>query len=189
LLDLILRDGWLIDPERLTMRPGSLGIRNGKIAGIYGVGAGVPDAREVIDLRGAAVSPGFVDAHAHLDGHMECGHRALRQGITTSIGGNCGLSPIDMDAFYRAQSVGFCVNQGEFVGHSFTLREAVGLHDVHQSADRAQISRMVELARRAMDEGEELSIVTELMSENEILAAIDRLEKSGAELKSRIRLL
>ena len=35
MLDLILREGWLIDPERLTMLPGSLGVKDGKIAALF----------------------------------------------------------------------------------------------------------------------------------------------------------
>ena len=107
MLDLILREGWLIDPERLTMLPGSLGVKDGKIAGIYPMGAALPEAAEVVDLHGDAVSPGFIDVHAHLDGHSGCGRRSLLQGITTSFGGNCGLSPVDMGAFYASQEGGF----------------------------------------------------------------------------------
>ena len=153
MLDLILREGWLIDPERLTMLPGSLGVKDGKIAGIYPMGAALPEAAEVVDLHGDAVSPGFIDVHAHLDGHVECGRRSLLQGITTSFGGNCGLSPVDMGAFYASQKDGFCVHQAEFVGHSFSLREAVGLTDTRQSARPDQIAQMKALARRAMDDG------------------------------------
>ena len=153
MLDLILREGWLIDPERLTMLPGSLGVKDGKIAGIYPMGAALPETAEVVDLHGDAVSPGFIDVHAHLDGHVECGRRSLLQGITTSFGGNCGLSPVDIGAFYASQKDGFCVHQAEFVGPSFSLREAVGLTDTRQSARPDQIAQMEALARRAMDDG------------------------------------
>ena len=153
LLDLVLRNGWLIDPERLTMQPGSVGVKEGRIAAIYGIGAKLPEAERTVDLGGLAVSPGFIDVHAHLDGHMESGRRALLQGITTSFGGNCGLSPIDMEAFFDSQSEGFCVNQAEFVGHSFSLREEVGLKDAYRAATPAEIRQMEALARRAMEAG------------------------------------
>lgn len=153
LLDLLLKDGWLMDPERLTMHPGSVGVKDGRIAMLYGMGAALPEAAETVELRGLAVSPGFIDVHAHLDGHMECGRRALRQGITTSFGGNCGLSPIDMDAFFASQAAGFCVNQAEFVGHSFSLREAAGLTGVQDRASSAQVAQMEELACRALEAG------------------------------------
>lgn len=153
MLDVVLSGGWIIDPEKMEMRPGGLGIKDGKIACVLGVGGRVPEAREMIELRGAAVAPGFIDVHAHLDGHVECGKRSLRQGITTSFGGNCGLSPVDISAFYASQQGGFCVNQCEFVGHSFSLREAVGLNDPHRPASSAQIGQMEALAAKALDEG------------------------------------
>ena len=150
---MVLRDGWIIDPERLIMRPGSIGIEDGRIAGVFGVGSGIPKARQTVDLKGLAVAPGFIDAHAHVDGQTNAGYRALLQGVTTTIGGNCGLSPVGIGGFYQAQEKGFCINQGEFVGHSFTMREAVGLSDTHQGANRSQLADMEALARRAMDEG------------------------------------
>lgn len=53
----------------------------------------VPEGATVIDARGKEVLPGFIDAHAHDDaallrpGGVE---PKLRQGITTSVIGNCG---------------------------------------------------------------------------------------------------
>lgn len=152
LLDMVLSGGWIIDPERMEMRPGGLGVKDGKIACVLGVGE-APEAAEVVDLKGAAVAPGFIDVHAHLDGHRECGKRSLLQGITTSFGGNCGLSPIDIEAFFDSQRDGYYVNQCEFVGHSFSLREAVGLWDTHRAADAGQMALMEQLARRALDAG------------------------------------
>lgn len=153
MLDIVMKGGWVIDPEKLEMRPGGVGIRDGKIACVFGVGGSVPEAREAIDLHGAAVCPGFIDVHAHLDGHEDCGRRSLLQGITTSFGGNCGLSPIDLETFFASQKDGFAVNQCEFVGHSFTLREAVGLYDTHKSANPKEIAQMERLAQRAMEAG------------------------------------
>lgn len=150
---MVLKGGWLIDPERMEMRPGGIGVKDGKIACLLGVSGNAPEAAEVIDLRGMAVAPGFIDVHSHLDGHGECGRRSLLQGITTSFGGNCGLSPIDMESFFESQKVGYYVNQCEFVGHSFSLREAVGLYDTHQSAGAKQIAQMEALAERALDAG------------------------------------
>ncbi len=66
----------------------------------------------------------------------------------------------------------------------FKSRSYIALSEIGREAAEKELG-----ALQVIGEGEELSVVTELMSENEILAAIDRLEKSGAELKSRIRLL
>ncbi|MEU8778361.1 amidohydrolase [Streptomyces sp. NPDC048606] len=52
-----------MDPDRPLAR--ELGVWRGRIVGLDEAVAGLP-AREVIDLQGATVLPGFVDAHVHL---------------------------------------------------------------------------------------------------------------------------
>ncbi|MDO4745254.1 MAG: amidohydrolase family protein [Bacillota bacterium] len=56
------------------------------------------DGCEVMDLKGLSLAPGFIDAHSHNDwfalrkepgGYFE---PFIRQGITTFVSGNCGLS-------------------------------------------------------------------------------------------------
>ncbi|MFI6002198.1 amidohydrolase [Streptomyces sp. NPDC051366] len=60
----------LTNARFLTMDPGhpvahELGIWRGRIVGLDGAVASLP-AREVIDLQGATVLPGFIDPHVHL---------------------------------------------------------------------------------------------------------------------------
>ncbi len=58
------------------------------------------DADEVIDARGMAVTPGFIDSHRHGDFALftdpDYGTAELAQGITTVINGNCGMSAAPM---------------------------------------------------------------------------------------------
>lgn len=152
MLDLVIVDGLLIDPERLVAEPGYVGIEHHRIACI---GSGSPPpARSVIDAAGNMVCPGFIDVHGHLDGHVRTGLLSLHQGVTTTIGGNCGYSPDDLDAFFSGQeALGYPIHQAEFIGHSFSLRRQVGIEDPFATATPAQIQQMAALAERALDKG------------------------------------
>ncbi|MDR3590509.1 MAG: amidohydrolase family protein [Negativicutes bacterium] len=100
------------------------------------------------------VCPGFIDIHGHVDLDRYCGELSLRQGITTTVGGNCGASPLDIDSFFGAQEDnGFIINQAELFGHSMSLREAVGAVDPLQPARPEQISQMEYLVEKAFEEG------------------------------------
>jgi N-acyl-D-aspartate/D-glutamate deacylase len=151
MFDIVITNGILIDPEALTRSKGNVGIANGKIAvitkeKIYGL--------QEFDACGKIVCPGFIDIHGHIDWDDYCGELSLRQGITTTVGGNCGLSPLDINSFFAAQEKqGFIVNQAEFIGHSISLREEVGATDPLKPATAEQLSRMEYLVEKAFEEG------------------------------------
>ncbi|MCI5566200.1 MAG: amidohydrolase family protein [Clostridiales bacterium] len=58
------------------------------------------EAERVIDLRGKSVAPGFIDVHSHNDwfavreNNLPYFEPFIRQGITSFVTGNCGLSAI-----------------------------------------------------------------------------------------------
>ncbi|MFC0529805.1 N-acyl-D-amino-acid deacylase family protein [Phytohabitans kaempferiae] len=93
-LDLLITNGLVFDG---TGRPGyraDVGVIGDEIA-LVGRAGDVPAARTV-DATGKVVCPGFVDIHGHSDYLLlmdpSCDSK-ITQGITTDVGGNCGLSP------------------------------------------------------------------------------------------------
>lgn len=87
-LDLLIR-GDLVTPEEIA-RDSGVGIRDGRIVGLYGPGE-TPPARETIDARGSFIFPGIVDAHVHSysvpgwEGFEHSSAAAAAGGVTTFI--------------------------------------------------------------------------------------------------------
>ncbi|MGQ9516826.1 MAG: amidohydrolase family protein, partial [Anaerolineae bacterium] len=63
--DLLLRNARLVNVLTGEIHPADIAI-----AGGYIIGWGSYDAREVVELDGAFVCPGFIDAHVHLESSM-----------------------------------------------------------------------------------------------------------------------
>jgi len=110
-----------------------------------------PEGARVLDAAGCMVCPGFIDPHSHIDGDVYTGTLSLLQGITTTVCGNCGFSPLDIGAFLAAQR-GFPVHQAMLIGMQ-TLREAAGAADPFAPAAPEQVRTMERLCRKALVEG------------------------------------
>ena len=160
--DVIIANATLVDPERRTETPGSIIVSEGKIREIIpgplseslADGAKRSGNSIFIDAAGLVAAPGFIDVHAHTDGDVPAGEKLLAQGVTTAISGNCGISPVDVESFFDGQdSRGYPVHQAELVGHSFSLRAAVGIDDPYRPADARETAAMQSLARTALDKG------------------------------------
>jgi N-acyl-D-aspartate/D-glutamate deacylase len=89
--DIKIINGTIIDGTGKAGYQANLAIKGGRIAE---VGECAGDAAEVIDAKGAIVTPGFVDLHTHYDGQMswdeEISPSALH-GVTTCVMGSCGV--------------------------------------------------------------------------------------------------
>jgi N-acyl-D-amino-acid deacylase len=91
--DIIVRKGTIFDGTLGGPIEADVAISSGRIAAV-GRRLG-SDARLVIDARGLAVAPGFIDIHSHADGSMfddPSVESVIREGITTVIVGQDGSS-------------------------------------------------------------------------------------------------
>src|SRR5467141_1568174 len=94
--DLLLRGGLLVDGTGAPGRSADVGVLGDRIVTVGDLSAtdprGVP---LVIDAKGLVVCPGFVDPHGHSDASLFVDGALvshLRQGFTTQLSGNCGMT-------------------------------------------------------------------------------------------------
>ncbi|MEG2924369.1 MAG: D-aminoacylase [Oscillospiraceae bacterium] len=108
MFDLLIKGGIIADGSGDKAYKADLAVLNGKIAEI------APQinspARRVVDAKGKLVTPGFIDIHRHADVNLfmpSFGEAELRQGLTTIVNGNCGLSCVPCPGKYREEILSF----------------------------------------------------------------------------------
>ncbi|MGI6068978.1 MAG: amidohydrolase family protein [Blautia sp.] len=151
MLTAAVNHGVIIDVIEKKQKKLNIGIMGDKIA----VLSETPlKAEHVIDASGLLVSPGFIDVHGHVDGDLYAGELCACQGITTTVGGNCGYSPADLKTFFEEQDAhGFPIHQAMLIGHGIPLRRAAGLFDPYQAGNPEQIEIMADMAEKALKDG------------------------------------
>ena len=212
--DLVIRDGTLIDGTGAIGVLTDVGVTNGRVTAVGDLAAA--EAATVLDATGKVVCPGFIDAHAHSDWcaflgdeHVAPRHAAVRQGVTTEITGNCGLSPFPvvgerdqrlpptwqfptLQAYREAvEDLGLSTNVVPLVGHGAVRRSVMG--DAARRATSDEIEAMGRLVAEAMDDGA-LGLSTGLAmapgahaAEEEILALARVVARSGGVYATHMR--
>lgn len=67
--DALFINARIVDVFGSVVVPGSFGVAEGRFAGVYNPAAGAGPSK-IIDLNGALVCPGFIDAHMHVESTM-----------------------------------------------------------------------------------------------------------------------
>ncbi len=195
----LIYGGRLIDPANRIDSRLNLLLENGQVACVTD---GMPAADLMIDAGGKVVCPGFVDIQMHEDPVEPDGKLytdpersifgcMLRMGVTTAIGGNCGLNcchPADyLDLIDRDRAA---VNVGMLAGHAY-FREQAGARDRYRAATADQRDQMrreigAALARGCL--GVSFGIrYAPGMDHEELLAAASPCRDSGKLIAAHIR--
>src|SRR5580704_6334163 len=90
-LDLIIRNGTVVDGTGASRHQADVAIAQGRIVEVGKVRDG---ADRIIDAAGLIVAPGFIDPHTHYDAQI-CWDPLITcsswHGVTTVVMGNCGV--------------------------------------------------------------------------------------------------
>ena len=175
--DIVITNGKIIDGTGNPWFYADVGIKNGKIIKIGRVDA--KNAKRVIDAKGMAVAPGFIDMHTHTDltaladGNTES---KVRQGVTFDvIGESSTVAPLGgavleeykeaakrregvevdwttLDGYFRRlNKKGASINIASSVSPQQIRKLVVGFED--RPATPAEIEKMKQLVAQAMEEG------------------------------------
>lgn len=174
--DLILSGGLVIDGTGRKPYAANVCVQEGKIACIT---TDTADAKEILDVSGLAVTPGFIDTHSHSDANLLLDaptESKLAQGVTTEIIGNCGMSVLPAtEGFYQeiddyvqlnygtharnsvsdyardVEEKGLSINCGMLVGHSMLRMAVMGF--VNRDPDAREMEQLKQLLDRELRRG------------------------------------
>ena len=150
--DLIILNGDVYDGMGNDPTQVDLAISDGKIVGIgdFDEGQGI----EVIDAKGQAVTPGFIDMHVHLEPLLEMplAESHARQGVTFALGGPDGSSPWPFIPYLDSlDQTPLGINVGYLIGHNSIRNEVIGLED--RAPTNAELDQMMAFVKEGMAAG------------------------------------
>lgn len=158
-VDLLIRNGRLIDGTGASARTADVGITGDRITFVGDATRAGVSAGRTIDARGSIVAPGFVDPHAHAaedlssaDSLRRANVNYLMQGVTTVITGNDGGGPFEVGrTLARWRDAGIGTNAALLVGYGSVRRAVMGMSGA--AATAAQLDSMRALVDKGMREG------------------------------------
>ncbi|QJX45684.1 D-aminoacylase [Hymenobacter taeanensis] len=152
--DVLIRNGRLYDGTGNAWTYADVAIRAGRIVAVGQLPADFA-ATTVIDAKGLAVAPGFIDVHTHIEDdevRQPTADNFLYDGVTTVVTGNCGSSRLPLGQYFRTlDSLHLSVNTASFVGHG-TVRKAV-MGRSKRAPSEAELRQMEDLVAQAMQDG------------------------------------
>ena len=154
-LDLLFKDGLIVDGTGAPPYVGDVGVRDGRLMMLpEGLAA---KAEAIIEITGKVIAPGFIDIHTHARADLVSPDSALManyltQGVSTVVIGNDGDGATRIKKrFDTIFEHGAGTNVAQLVGHA-SLRRRV-MDDTGRPAKRGEIEAMKSILAGALDEG------------------------------------
>jgi N-acyl-D-amino-acid deacylase len=194
--DIIIRGGTVYDGTGGPPLRADVGIKSDRIAAVGNLSRAT--ALNIVDAKGLAVAPGFINMLAHSESSLIVDPRSLselKQGVTTQIFGELSMGPLNDvmkrrlsdqqgDVKYEIEWTtlaeylnylekrGISQNVASFIGAATIRENVIGLED--KPPTPAQLDQMRELVRREMEAGA-LGITTALIYPPAFFAKTDEL--------------
>ena len=173
--DVIIKGGTVYDGSGRPPRRADVGLRGDRIAAIGNLSRAT--ATTVVDAKGLAVAPGFINMLSHSESSLIVDPRSLseiKQGVTTQIFGESSMGPLNDQMKQRVRETrgdsryqiewttlaeyltylekrGIPQNVASFIGAATIREHVIGLEDKQPTP--AQLEQMRELVRREMEAG------------------------------------
>jgi N-acyl-D-amino-acid deacylase len=194
--DIIIKGGMVYDGTGGPPRRADVGIKGGRIAAIGNLSRAT--ATTIVDAKGLAVAPGFINMLSHSETSLIHDPRSLseiKQGVTTQIFGELSMGPLndqmkqrlreqqgdvkyDIEWTTLAEYLNYLEKRGvsqnfaSFIGAATIRENVIGLEDKPPTPE--QLDQMRELVRREMEAGA-LGITTALIYPPAFFAKTDEL--------------
>ncbi len=151
--DLVLKNGLVVDGTGQAPYRADVALTGGKIAKIGGLGA-YQAVREV-DVTGLVVAPGFIDILRHNDLLWSFSEqsRAIEEGITSGLAGNCGFSVLDVDKnLTKIQKQHSMINLGTLIGQG-SVRDWFVKTKREKPATADEMEKMKAFVQKSLKDG------------------------------------
>lgn len=194
--DIIIKGGTVYDGTGGPPLKADVGIKGDRVAAIGNLSRAM--APTIVDAKGLAVAPGFINMLAHSESSWIVDPRSLselKQGVTTQIFGELSMGPLNDEMKRRLREQqgdvkydiewttlaeylqylekrGVSQNFASFIGAATIRENVIGLED--KPPTPAQLDQMRELVRREMESGA-LGITTALIYPPAFFAKTDEL--------------
>lgn len=159
-MKIAINNGHLIDPKNNISEKLNISIENGKIVELS---KKILTGDKVIDANNLYVTPGFIDMHMHedkiLDGTIKINifEKLLKMGVTSAIGGNCGIGIENISEYLNLVDLGFPINYGTLLPHEI-LRKHIDIHDRYANLENKNIEKMYHFGKNLIKESGLLGI-------------------------------
>jgi N-acyl-D-amino-acid deacylase len=152
--DLLISGGTVIDGTGAARRLADVGVIGDTIAAVGNLSGST--AKRKIDATGRIVTPGFIDAHAHVtdrtnddlksaDKRYRAAQNFVLQGITTGIGNQDGGQQGPLPALRKQlESGGIGINVALLNGHNYLRRQVMG-QDTSRPATAEELVKMKQI--------------------------------------------